>query len=89
MILIGDRGVHNNLSNCNTNKSKVLHLPSTTKRQFSVSIMINPFVPNAPLLYPLKTSENLSMFSGSRERVHWEEIGKIRLLVLYMVSKSN
>ena len=30
---------------------------------------INPFVPNAPFLYPLKTSEN------RRERVHWEQMG--------------
>ena len=35
---------------------------------------INPFVPNASFLYPLKTSENL-MFSGSREKVHWEQLG--------------
>ena len=37
----------------------------------------NPFVPNAPFLYPLKTSENLKvflMFSGGRERVHWEKM---------------
>ena len=32
---------------------------------------INPFVPNAPFLYPLKTSENLE----GRERVHWEQMG--------------
>ena len=25
--------------------------------------MFNPFVPNAPFLYPLKTSENLTVFS--------------------------
>ena len=38
----------------------------------------NPFVPNAPFLYPLKTSENLTIFlcfQGGRERVHWERIG--------------
>ena len=33
----------------------------------------NPFVPNTPFLYPLKTSENL--FSGSIERVHREQMG--------------
>ena len=36
---------------------------------------INPFFLNAPFPYPLKTSENLKsflMFSGGRERVHWE-----------------
>ena len=35
---------------------------------------INPFVPNAPFLYPLKISENRKVFlcfHGDRERVHW------------------
>ena len=39
---------------------------------------LNPFVPNAPFLYPLKTSEDLTFsfcFEGSRERVHWERMG--------------
>ena len=39
---------------------------------------LNPFVPTAPFLYPLKTSENLYdflIFSGSRERVNWEQMG--------------
>ena len=38
--------------------------------------LINPFVFNAPFLYPLKTSENLKFlwcFQGGRERVHWEQ----------------
>ena len=35
--------------------------------------IINPFVPSAPSLYPLKTSDNL--FSGFRESVHWERMG--------------
>ena len=38
-----------------------------------------PFVPNAPFLHPLKTSENLPygflMFSGGREKVHWVWMG--------------
>ena len=42
-------------------------------------MLINPFVCNAPFLYPLKTSENLKvsflMFSGGREMVHWEQTG--------------
>ena len=38
-------------------------------------IQINPFVPSAPFLYPLKTSESFLMFSGGRERVHWEQLG--------------
>ena len=39
--------------------------------------LINPFVPNAPFLYPLKTSENrkLFLFSGGTERVHWKQMG--------------
>ena len=28
----------------------------------SFTIQLNPFVPNAPFLYPLKTSENLTVF---------------------------
>ena len=35
--------------------------------------LINSVVSNASFLYPLKTSENLTlMFSGDRERAHWE-----------------
>ena len=34
--------------------------------------VFNPFVPSAPFLYPLKTSENRL---GGRERVHWEQMG--------------
>ena len=30
-------------------------------------IFFNPFVPNAAFLYPLKTSENLDVFRGSRK----------------------
>ena len=40
--------------------------------------LINPFVPNAPFLYPLKTLENLNgflMFSGGRERMRRERMG--------------
>ena len=40
-------------------------------------IYFNPFVPNAFFLYPLKILENLTvffMFSGGRERVHWEQM---------------
>ena len=33
---------------------------------------LNPFVPNAPFLYSLKTSENLQ---GVRERVHRKQMG--------------
>ena len=39
---------------------------------------INPFVPNAPFLYLLKLSENLTVFwcfQGGREKVHCEQMG--------------
>ena len=39
---------------------------------------INPFVPNAPFLYLHPYYRKLYvffMFSGSRERVHWERMG--------------
>ena len=32
--------------------------------------MVNPFVPNAPFLYPLKTSENLTFFG------YFQSVGK-------------
>ena len=35
----------------------------------SVQKRINPFVPDALFLYPL-------MFSGGREKVHWEQMGE-------------
>ena len=39
--------------------------------QFSINsnMHVNPFVPNAPFLYPLKTSENLTVlcFQGVEE----------------------
>ena len=30
-------------------------------------LVINPFVPNAPFLYPMKTSENLNVFCCFQE----------------------
>ena len=45
-------------------------------------VIFSPFVPNTPLLYPLKTSENLTVFwcfQGGRERVHWEQMGYIKV----------
>ena len=47
-------------------------------------ISLNLFVSNVPFFYPLKASGNLTvfwyfqgveMFSGGRERVHWERMG--------------
>ena len=42
---------------------------------------INAFVPNAPFLYPLNTPEKpycFLMFSGGRERVHSEQMVKLK-----------
>ena len=40
------------------------------------TISDNPFVTNASIRYPLKTSpEGFPMFSGGRQRVHWERTG--------------
>ena len=36
---------------------------------------VNPFVPDASFLYPLKTSKGFVVFSGDRKRVHWERMG--------------
>ena len=40
------------------------------------SLLFNPFVPNAPILYPLKTSENLTVlwcFQGVEKECIWNE----------------
>ena len=47
----------------------ILSTPLRTAETF------NPFVPNAPFLYPLKTENDFLMFSGGRERVHRERMG--------------
>ena len=46
-------------------------------------ICINLFVPNAPFLYPLKTSENL------REGVHWERMGQATIEAQFMKKLRN
>ena len=40
--------------------------------------MFNPFVSNAPFLYPIKTSKN--RFLRDRERMHWEWMGWDKIL---------
>ena len=43
-----------------------------------IPLSINPFVPNAPFLNPLKNTRqpyDFLMFSGVRERVHFEQMG--------------
>ena len=46
-------------------------------KNYEIPVFINPFVPNAPFLYTLKTSENrkVLMFLRGRESVHWEQMG--------------
>ena len=42
------------------------------------STSVNTFLVNAPILYPLKTPENLwvfLVFSGAMKQEHWPEIG--------------
>ena len=56
-----------------------------SQRNRGSNVPINPFVPNAPFIYPQKTSENLTVFwcfQGSRERVHWERMGKVGMIYL-------
>ena len=43
---------------------------------FFFFFVFNPFVPNAPFLYPVKTTEKgFLMFSGGRERVNCKQMG--------------
>ena len=42
--------------------SKVPSTFSITEFTIPTELLFNPFVPNAPFLYPLKTSENLKVF---------------------------
>ena len=44
--------------------------------------LLNPFVPNAPFRYPLKTSENCK----GRERVHWEQMGLMKQTCVHFFS---
>ena len=43
------------------------------------SRFLNPFVPNAPVLYPLKKLENLTVFGCfqvlEKGCMHWEQMG--------------
>ena len=48
----------------------------------------NPFVPNAPILYPLKTSEN-HVEKGGRKRVHWEQMGSCFLRYLKVLKNQR
>ena len=56
-------------------------------------ILFNPFVPNAPFLYPLKTENpyGFLMFSGGTERVHWERMGQFICysIVIILLERLN
>ena len=48
---------------------------------------VNPFVPNAPVLYPLKTAEKPYGFllsSRGRERVRWERMSEANFVNKYL-----
>ena len=48
---------------------------------------VNPFVPNVPFLYPLKTTEKpygFLLFSRGRERVHWERMSEANFVNKYL-----
>ena len=40
----------------------ILDFTNTTHFATSFTLQINPFIPNAPFLYPLETSENRNVF---------------------------
>ena len=54
-------------------KQQVLDVPLELFHTTKLKENLNPFVPNALFLYPLKTSGNRK--TGGRERVHWERMG--------------
>ena len=43
------------------------------------TVCVNPFVPNVPFLYPLKTLENRK----GRERVYWEQMEQNKLTFMF------
>ena len=43
--------------------------------QYLREISVNPFLPNVPILYPLK--KGFLTFSGSIEIEHWDKMGQI------------
>ena len=52
---------------------------TNTECSDNISLLhFNPFAPNAPFFYPLKTSKNyygFLMFSGGREKLHDKQMG--------------
>ena len=53
-----------------------LGLKLLTRLRLGLS-QLNPFTLDAPFLYPLKTSESLTVFCflGGREKLYWEQMG--------------
>ena len=53
-----------------------LGLKLLTRSRLGLS-QLNPFTLDAPFLYPLKTSESLTVFCflGGREKLYWEQMG--------------
>ena len=60
-------------------ESKIKRFAIVFKRiDYQLFSYFNPFVPNALFLYPLKTSENITVFwyfQRDKEKVHWEQMG--------------
>ena len=54
-------GKHTRRFSCSKIKESVAMHPGTFFAE-ALKVYVNPFVPNAPFLYPLKTSENLMVF---------------------------
>ena len=64
--------VRNKLEKVAMSFEKLIKKSKTMKLLDSLKI-VNPFVPNAPFLYPQRFFNH--KFSGCRERVHWERMG--------------
>ena len=54
---------------------KLYYYARTLQHRVEKVSLLNPFVPNALFLYPLKTSENRKVSFGALGRVHWEQMG--------------
>ena len=55
---------------------KIIEFLSQILESASQKPIINPFIPSAPFLYHWNYQKTVFlMFSGGRERVHWEWMG--------------
>ena len=60
-------------------KPTILKKTSNSRKQRNI-IWFNPFIPNAPFLYPpenMRKPYGFRMFPGGRERVHWEQMDNL------------